>query len=183
MNHTVQQLLVSLSNVFDLNSVPYADMHIYGHCPAHDEVYLVVCNHCGQVVKPQAFEAHCQRWHGPLTNMCSQSSTVAPQQRPHPGRPPSTPSSSRERQKNSKCHEASTSSSATPPVYQQKPTKAHQEATRYCSRVYISYQHRKIMRDELILFSSCFVTTLFMALKPTYINKSVLILRVKSTGL
>lgn len=137
-NHAVQQLMVSLSNVYDFNSVPYADMHIYGYCPAHDEVCLVVCNHCGQVVKPQAFEAHCQRWHGPLTNMCSQSSTVAPQQRPRPRRPPSTPSSSRERQKNSKCHEASASSSTTPPVYQQKPTKAPQEAARYCPRVYIS---------------------------------------------
>uniref|UniRef100_A0A8C8BC24 Uncharacterized protein n=1 Tax=Otus sunia TaxID=257818 RepID=A0A8C8BC24_9STRI len=35
------------------------DMNIFGHCPAHDEFYLVVCNHCSQVVKPQAFQKHC----------------------------------------------------------------------------------------------------------------------------
>uniref|UniRef100_A0A8C9FWW8 Uncharacterized protein n=1 Tax=Pavo cristatus TaxID=9049 RepID=A0A8C9FWW8_PAVCR len=35
------------------------DMSIFGHCPAHDEFYLVVCNHCSQVVKPQAFQKHC----------------------------------------------------------------------------------------------------------------------------
>uniref|UniRef100_A0A8C3RG24 Ataxin 7 like 2 n=1 Tax=Cyanoderma ruficeps TaxID=181631 RepID=A0A8C3RG24_9PASS len=35
------------------------DMDIFGHCPAHDEFYLVVCNHCSQVVKPQAFQKHC----------------------------------------------------------------------------------------------------------------------------
>jgi len=34
-------------------------MSIFGHCPAHDEFYLVVCNHCSQVVKPQAFQKHC----------------------------------------------------------------------------------------------------------------------------
>ncbi|XP_078076291.1 ataxin-7-like protein 1 isoform X1 [Mustelus asterias] len=35
------------------------DMHLFGHCPAHDEFYLVVCSHCNQVVKPQAFNGHC----------------------------------------------------------------------------------------------------------------------------
>lgn len=35
------------------------DMSIFGHCPAHDDFYLVVCNHCSQVVKPQAFQKHC----------------------------------------------------------------------------------------------------------------------------
>ncbi|XP_069759434.1 ataxin-7-like protein 1 isoform X5 [Narcine bancroftii] len=34
-------------------------MHLFGHCPAHDEFYLVVCSHCNQVVKPQAFNGHC----------------------------------------------------------------------------------------------------------------------------
>lgn len=34
-------------------------MSIFGHCPAHDDFYLVVCNHCSQVVKPQAFQKHC----------------------------------------------------------------------------------------------------------------------------
>ncbi|XP_063153780.1 ataxin-7-like protein 2 isoform X1 [Candoia aspera] len=46
------------------------DMSIFGHCPAHDEFYLVVCNHCGQVVKPQAFQKHCERRHGPLSKLC-----------------------------------------------------------------------------------------------------------------
>ncbi|KAJ8372822.1 hypothetical protein AAFF_G00276770 [Aldrovandia affinis] len=35
------------------------DMSVFGHCPAHDEFYLVVCGRCGQVVKPQALEKHC----------------------------------------------------------------------------------------------------------------------------
>ncbi|TNN82923.1 Ataxin-7 [Liparis tanakae] len=43
------------------------DMHTFGRCPAHDEISLVVCSHCGHVVKPQAFEKHCERRHGPLT--------------------------------------------------------------------------------------------------------------------
>lgn len=40
-----------------------ADMSIFGHCPAHDDFYLVVCNHCSQVVKPQAFQKHCGEEH------------------------------------------------------------------------------------------------------------------------
>ncbi|XP_010777110.1 ataxin-7-like [Notothenia coriiceps] len=34
------------------------DMHIFGQCPAQDDFYLVMCSHCSQVVKPQAFQAH-----------------------------------------------------------------------------------------------------------------------------
>ncbi|XP_011538948.1 ataxin-7-like protein 2 isoform X6 [Homo sapiens] len=45
------------------------DMSIFGHCPAHDDFYLVVCNHCSQVVKPQAFQKHCERRHGPLSKL------------------------------------------------------------------------------------------------------------------
>ncbi|XP_044065556.1 ataxin-7-like protein 2b isoform X2 [Siniperca chuatsi] len=108
------------------------DMHIYGHCPAHDEIHLVVCSHCGQVVKPQAFEKHCERRHGPLTKMCGQSSTLAPQQRPRPGRPPSNLSSSRERQKDGSCHEASAPSSAALPV-QHRLTKAQKEVLSFPS--------------------------------------------------
>ncbi|KAM3618012.1 uncharacterized protein V6R79_014068 [Siganus canaliculatus] len=106
------------------------DMHIYGHCPAHDEVYLVVCGHCGQVVKPQAFEKHCERRHGPLTKMCGQSSALASQQRPRPGHPlsSSSSSSSRERQKDGKCLEASATSTAALPVRQHRPAKAQKEA-------------------------------------------------------
>lgn len=39
-------------------SVFVADMPIFGLCPAHDDFYLVVCNDCNQVVKPQAFQSH-----------------------------------------------------------------------------------------------------------------------------
>uniref|UniRef100_A0A8C7A8I4 Ataxin-7-like protein 1 n=1 Tax=Nothoprocta perdicaria TaxID=30464 RepID=A0A8C7A8I4_NOTPE len=39
---------------------PHAhDMHLFGHYPAHDDFYLVVCNICNQVVKPQVFQSHC----------------------------------------------------------------------------------------------------------------------------
>uniref|UniRef100_A0A3B5LPC7 Ataxin 7 n=1 Tax=Xiphophorus couchianus TaxID=32473 RepID=A0A3B5LPC7_9TELE len=34
------------------------DMPIFGQCPAQDDFYLVMCSHCGHVVKPQAFQAH-----------------------------------------------------------------------------------------------------------------------------
>ncbi|OXB68128.1 hypothetical protein ASZ78_014589 [Callipepla squamata] len=37
------------------------DMPIFGLCPAHDDFYLVMCNHCNQVVKPQAFQSHYER--------------------------------------------------------------------------------------------------------------------------
>uniref|UniRef100_A0ABI7XG97 Ataxin 7 like 1 n=1 Tax=Felis catus TaxID=9685 RepID=A0ABI7XG97_FELCA len=35
------------------------DMHLFGHYPAHDDFYLVVCGACNQAVKPQVFQAHC----------------------------------------------------------------------------------------------------------------------------
>ncbi|KAH0618740.1 hypothetical protein JD844_018188 [Phrynosoma platyrhinos] len=47
------------SKKLDAMTLIKEDMSIFGHCPAHDEFYLVVCNHCGQVVKPQAFQKHC----------------------------------------------------------------------------------------------------------------------------
>uniref|UniRef100_A0A3B3Z9K9 SCA7 domain-containing protein n=1 Tax=Periophthalmus magnuspinnatus TaxID=409849 RepID=A0A3B3Z9K9_9GOBI len=37
------------------------EMPIFGQCPAQDDFYLVMCNHCSQVVKPQAFQAHYRR--------------------------------------------------------------------------------------------------------------------------
>ncbi|KAM9311197.1 ataxin-7-like protein 1 isoform 2-T2 [Gastrophryne carolinensis] len=54
------------------------DMHLFGHYPAHDDFYLVVCNVCNQVVKPQVFQSHCERRHG---SMCKPS--------PSPASPPS----------------------------------------------------------------------------------------------
>ncbi|XP_065505296.1 ataxin-7-like protein 2 [Caloenas nicobarica] len=52
------------------------DMNIFGHCPAHDEFYLVVCNHCSQVVKPQAFQKHCERRHGPLSKLYARATAT-----------------------------------------------------------------------------------------------------------
>ncbi|XP_025785588.1 ataxin-7-like protein 1 [Puma concolor] len=54
------------------------DMHLFGHYPAHDDFYLVVCGACNQAVKPQVFQAHCERRHG---SMCRPS--------PSPASPPS----------------------------------------------------------------------------------------------
>ncbi|XP_061694338.1 ataxin-7-like protein 2 isoform X2 [Syngnathoides biaculeatus] len=63
------------------------DMHIYGECPSRDNFYLVVCSHCGQVVKPQAFQRHCERRHSLLPKTCAQWRNLAPQPRPRPGFP------------------------------------------------------------------------------------------------
>uniref|UniRef100_A0A671M2A3 Ataxin-7-like protein 2 n=1 Tax=Sinocyclocheilus anshuiensis TaxID=1608454 RepID=A0A671M2A3_9TELE len=64
------------------------DISIYGHCPAHDDFFLVVCSHCGQVVKPQAFEKHCERRHGLFSELYNTPSNCSPD-RPQQGRPPS----------------------------------------------------------------------------------------------
>uniref|UniRef100_G3NYF1 Ataxin 7-like 2a n=1 Tax=Gasterosteus aculeatus TaxID=69293 RepID=G3NYF1_GASAC len=50
------------------------DMHTFGHCPAHDDIYLVMCSHCGQVVKPQAFEKHCERRERRKDGRCHEAS-------------------------------------------------------------------------------------------------------------
>ncbi|XP_056131116.1 ataxin-7-like protein 2a [Lampris incognitus] len=79
-------------------SLSKEDMSIFGHYPGHDDFYLVVCSHCGQVVKPQAFEKHCERRHGPLAKLYarlrSPTSTPQPQQRPRHGHSPSHGTSS-----------------------------------------------------------------------------------------
>ncbi|XP_058486802.1 ataxin-7 isoform X2 [Solea solea] len=49
------------------------DMPIFGQCPAQDDFYLVMCNHCGQVVKPQAFQAHYERRHNSASKPASTS--------------------------------------------------------------------------------------------------------------
>ncbi|NXN92377.1 AT7L2 protein, partial [Rhinopomastus cyanomelas] len=59
----------SSSKKLDAMTLIKEDMSIFGHCPAHDDFYLVVCNHCSQVVKPQAFQKHCERRHGPLSKL------------------------------------------------------------------------------------------------------------------
>ncbi|MBN3313849.1 AT7L1 protein, partial [Atractosteus spatula] len=70
------------------------DMHLFGHYPAHDEFFLVVCNICNQVVKPQVFQTHCglmshllprERRHGsvfkpspsPASSPCNSRSSLA----------------------------------------------------------------------------------------------------------
>ncbi|XP_076860693.1 ataxin-7-like protein 2a isoform X1 [Brachyhypopomus gauderio] len=69
------------------------DMSIFGHCPGHDDFYLVVCSHCGQVVKPQAFEKHCERRHGSVGKLYAHLRTAPPtaQQRTHPRHGHATP--------------------------------------------------------------------------------------------
>ncbi|KAM9859056.1 ataxin-7 [Aulostomus maculatus] len=49
------------------------DMPIFGQCPAQDDFYLVMCSHCGQVVKPQAFQAHYERRHSLASKPASTS--------------------------------------------------------------------------------------------------------------
>ncbi|XP_047661759.1 ataxin-7-like protein 2a isoform X3 [Tachysurus fulvidraco] len=60
-------------------------MSIFGHYPGHDDFYLVVCSHCSQVVKPQAFEKHCERRHGSVGKLYAhlRSTPPAGQQRSH----------------------------------------------------------------------------------------------------
>ncbi|NXF97268.1 AT7L2 protein, partial [Eubucco bourcierii] len=67
----------SSSKKLDAMTLIKEDMNIFGHCPAHDEFYLVVCNHCSQVVKPQAFQKHCERRHGPLSKLYARAAATA----------------------------------------------------------------------------------------------------------
>ncbi|NXV63605.1 AT7L2 protein, partial [Molothrus ater] len=78
------------SKKLDTMTLIKEDMDIFGHCPAHDEFYLVVCNHCSQVVKPQAFQKHCERRHGPLSKLYARAAAchVAVNGQPVPGRTP-----------------------------------------------------------------------------------------------
>uniref|UniRef100_A0A8C5X427 Ataxin 7 like 2 n=1 Tax=Malurus cyaneus samueli TaxID=2593467 RepID=A0A8C5X427_9PASS len=78
------------SKKLDTMTLIKEDMDIFGHCPAHDEFYLVVCNHCSQVVKPQAFQKHCERRHGPLSKLYARATAchVAVNGQPVPGGTP-----------------------------------------------------------------------------------------------
>ncbi|XP_054640893.1 ataxin-7 [Dunckerocampus dactyliophorus] len=49
------------------------DMSIFGQYPAQDDFYLVMCSHCSQVVKPQAFQAHYERRHNSPIKSASNS--------------------------------------------------------------------------------------------------------------
>lgn len=105
-------------------------MHIYGHCPAQDDIYLVLCSLCGRVIKPQAFEKHCDRWHGPRSTRCSQPSSSAHQQGPRPGPSLWNLSSSKETTRNGRFHEAS-SPHTTLPVQQRRTAETHTENSRH----------------------------------------------------
>lgn len=124
-----------------IHSYSPTDMKIYGYCPALDNFYLVVCSHCGRLVKPQAFEAHCERRHGALTKLQNPSSDLADQQRPQPGRLPSIPSS-REGHKTGETQEAA-GSSKTASAPQHRTTKLLTEDARYytCLCHYNVVQH------------------------------------------
>ncbi|KAK9966772.1 hypothetical protein ABG768_003864 [Culter alburnus] len=105
------------------------DMSIFGHYPGHDDFYLVVCGHCSQVVKPQAFEKHCERRHGPLGKLYAHLRSTPPppqQQRPRHGHtPPSHGTSSWSgRNQNVVPPRASPQSPSTPPQFRHsKPPK------------------------------------------------------------
>lgn len=80
------QSLLSLPVVKWYSLSFFTDMSIFGHYPGHDDFYLVVCSHCGQVVKPQAFEKHCERRHGSVGKLYAHLRSTPPsaQQRTHP---------------------------------------------------------------------------------------------------
>ncbi|XP_019600928.2 ataxin-7-like protein 1 isoform X2 [Rhinolophus sinicus] len=78
------------------------DMHLFGHYPAHDDFYLVVCSACNQVVKPQVFQSHCERRHG---SMCRPSSS--------PASPPSNSRTSLVQVKTKACLSGHNSASST----------------------------------------------------------------------
>lgn len=106
-------------------------MQIYGHCPAHDNFYLVVCSHCGQVVKPQAFEAHCEQWHSLLSKTCTRPSASTPQQQPRPRPPSLNQASSSDRQREGKRQGADSAPSDRLPLPQRRPAKAQKGTPRY----------------------------------------------------
>ncbi|XP_076848382.1 ataxin-7 isoform X4 [Brachyhypopomus gauderio] len=54
------------------------DMPIFGQCPAQDDFYLVMCSHCSQVIKPQAFQAHYERRHGSVSKLSSSAAYSLP---------------------------------------------------------------------------------------------------------
>ncbi|KAM8795924.1 LOW QUALITY PROTEIN: ataxin-7-like protein 2 [Eudromia elegans] len=76
------------SKKLDTMTLIKEDMSIFGHCPAHDDFYLVVCNHCSQVVKPQAFQKHCERRHGPLSAVPARAGAGGAKGPALNGRPP-----------------------------------------------------------------------------------------------
>ncbi|XP_057703123.1 ataxin-7-like protein 2a [Corythoichthys intestinalis] len=120
-------------------SLSKEDMSIFGLYPGYDDFYLVVCSHCGQVVKPQAFEKHCERRHGPLAKLYARIRSPAPQpqpqQRTHHSHSPSQgtnviPASSWDgRSQSGGALRPPPQSPSTPP--QHRPNKSTKEGTRH----------------------------------------------------
>ncbi|XP_061689158.1 ataxin-7-like protein 2a [Syngnathoides biaculeatus] len=123
----------------DVLWVLLTDMSIFGLYPGYDDFYLVVCSHCGQVVKPQAFEKHCERRHGPLSKHYARicSPPPQPQQRTHHSYSPSQgnnpiPASSWDaRGQGGSSGRPSSQAPSTPP--QHRPIKNTKEGARHFS--------------------------------------------------
>ncbi|XP_064632233.1 ataxin-7-like protein 1 [Lineus longissimus] len=60
----VSDVPVKSDSASDSMKLRKEDMYLFGLCPSQDEFYLVVCDRCGQVVKPQALETHLEQRHG-----------------------------------------------------------------------------------------------------------------------
>ncbi|XP_062579332.1 ataxin-7-like protein 2 [Saccostrea cucullata] len=57
----------------DSMRLPSEDMHMFGTCPSQDEFYLVMCERCQKVIKPQAFKKHLFERHGITESSASPS--------------------------------------------------------------------------------------------------------------
>lgn len=145
-------------------------MHIYGHCPGHDEICLVVCSLCGHLIKAQAFEKHWDRWHGHLNIKCGHSVGLAHQQGPCPGPLLFNLSSSKEKVTKARYHEVN-SSHTTLPAHQQSSketqkgnaryeeinekermlTSAVQSTSRTCSRMHKNPSSKSFLPDISVL--------------------------------
>uniref|UniRef100_A0A8C5R4W3 Ataxin 7 like 1 n=1 Tax=Leptobrachium leishanense TaxID=445787 RepID=A0A8C5R4W3_9ANUR len=108
------------------------DMHLFGHYPALDDFYLVVCNMCNQVVKPQVFQSHCERRHG---SMCKPS--------PSPASPPSNSRTSLSQMKPKTCI-----SSHNPVNSNSKPFKAPKDNLVTSSNKQHTVFSSKVSRDK-----------------------------------
>ncbi|XP_030641085.1 ataxin-7-like protein 2b [Chanos chanos] len=106
------------------------DMSIYGYCPANDDFFLVVCSHCGQVVKPQAFEKHCERRHGNISKLHSPTSVSVPLQPPRPVQPASQRDVVREPQDSKNQGAGPLRASALTPSPLLKSAKTHKDGAR-----------------------------------------------------
>ncbi|KAJ7999463.1 hypothetical protein DPEC_G00194690 [Dallia pectoralis] len=130
------------------------DMSIFGHYPGQDDFYLVVCSHCGQVVKPQAFEKHCERRHGPLGKLCTRlrSPPSAAQHRPRHGHSPSgthtTSTSSWDgRGQGTGVPRAAPQSPSTPPQFRHKPPKEGVRLTSLDKSLYGSQSESAVFKQ------------------------------------